>query len=154
MKITLLLTGKTTEAHIIQGMEKYEQRIKRYTTFDLVNLPEAKKQKNPDVIKAKEAEQQLANIDSADYLILLCERGRQFTSEAFAANLQQLMNRSTRQVKFLVGGAYGFSPAVYARANEQIALSSLTFSHQLVRLVFAEQLYRAYTILNNEPYHH
>ncbi|OWY24446.1 23S rRNA (pseudouridine(1915)-N(3))-methyltransferase RlmH [Sphingobacteriales bacterium UPWRP_1] len=154
MKITLLLTGKTTEKYIDEGVKTYETRVKRYLSFEIVALPEARNLANPDVIRSKEAISQLAAIDNADYLILLCERGKQHTSQQFAANLQQFMNRSTKHVKFLIGGAYGFAPAMYERANEQISLSSLTFSHQLVRLVFMEQLYRAFTILHNEPYHH
>lgn len=154
MKITLLLTGKTTEKYIDEGVKTYETRIKRYTPFEMVVLPEARNLANPDVIRAKEAVSQLAALDTADYLILLCERGKQHTSQQFAVNLQQLMNRSAKHLKFLVGGAYGFAPSVYSRANEQMSLSAMTFSHQLVRLVFMEQLYRAYTILNNEPYHH
>ncbi|OWY24375.1 23S rRNA (pseudouridine(1915)-N(3))-methyltransferase RlmH [Sphingobacteriales bacterium UPWRP_1] len=154
MKITLLLTGKTNEKYIDEGVKTYEARVKRYLGFDIVTLPEVRNLANPDVIRAKEAISQLAAIDSTDYLMLLCERGKQHTSQQFAATLQQLMNRSTKHLKFLVGGAYGFAPAVYNRANEQMALSVMTFSHQLVRLVFMEQLYRAFTILHNEPYHH
>lgn len=154
MKITLILTGKTTDTYIAEGMSVYLQRLKHYAAFELMVLPEVKNLKLETAIKNKEAELQLKQIAPDDYLILLDEAGKQFTSVAFAQHLQQLMNRSIKQVKFLVGGAYGFSPSVYQRANEQIALSGMTFSHQLVRLVFTEQLYRAFTIINNEAYHH
>ncbi|HRK28794.1 MAG TPA: 23S rRNA (pseudouridine(1915)-N(3))-methyltransferase RlmH [Chitinophagales bacterium] len=154
MKITLLLTGKTTEPHIYQGLTLYEQRLKHYASFELLTLPDARNLTQPAAIKEKEAEAQLKHITPADYLMLLDEAGKQFTSAQFAQHLQQLMNRSVRQVKFLVGGAFGFHEKIYHRANESISLSPMTFSHQLVRLVFAEQLYRAFTILNNEPYHH
>ncbi|QQS28355.1 MAG: 23S rRNA (pseudouridine(1915)-N(3))-methyltransferase RlmH [Sphingobacteriales bacterium] len=154
MKISLLLTGKTTESYIEEGVNVYQKRLKHYIGFEIIILPELKQIKVESLIKEKEAEIQLSKIGEGDYLILLDKSGKQFSSVGFAQYLQQLMNKSIRQVKFLVGGAYGFSPVIYQRANDKVALSEMTFSHQLVRLVFTEQLYRAFTIINNESYHH
>lgn len=154
MKISLLLTGKTTESYIEEGVNVYQKRLKHYIGFEIIILPELKQIKAETIIKEKEAEIQLSKIGEGDYLILLDKGGKQFSSVGFAQYLQHLMNKSIRQVKFLVGGAYGFSPVIYQRANDKVALSEMTFSHQLVRLVFTEQLYRAFTIINNESYHH
>ena len=133
-----------------------KKRIKRYSPFEMKVIPNLKNTKNLSVaeIKAKEGALLLKQFSAQDFVILLDEGGRQYPSIAFANYWQSVLNRTSGQVKFVCGGAYGFSEEVYQRANSKLSLSPMTFSHQLVRLVFVEQLYRAFSILNNEPYHH
>jgi 23S rRNA (pseudouridine1915-N3)-methyltransferase len=156
MKITLLVVGKTNESWLQTGIVTYEKRLKHYLPFQMEVIPELKTTKNltEDQIRQKEAESILAAIKPGDSLVLLDEKGDSFTSEAFAGYLQKRMNAGIRNLVFVVGGPYGFSPAVYQAANESISLSEMTFSHQMVRLFFVEQLYRAMTIIKGEPYHH
>jgi len=156
MKIKLLLTGKTTESYLAEAIKEYEQRIKRYISFEITLIPELKTSKNCSVEQQKEREGALIlnAVSASDDVIVLDDKGTQYTSVAFAELLSKKMVISTRQLVFVVGGAYGFSPEVYRRANAQLSLSKMTFSHQLVRLLFVEQLYRAMTILKGEPYHH
>ncbi len=156
MRISFLLCGKTDAAYLKEGMAIYEKRLKHYTKFDTIILPELKNTKhmNAATIKQKEGENILKQIDAKDFVWLLDENGKTFDSRGFAAQIERLQLNSWKRVVIVVGGAYGFSDAVYARAQSKLSLSKMTFSHQLVRLVFLEQLYRAYTILNNEPYHH
>ena len=146
MKITLLSIGKTTDSYLLEGMNKYLQRIKHYIVFKTVELPELKNTKSlsQEQQKSKEATLILKNVSSTDHLILLDERGQELSS----VNVSALLNQK------LVGGTHQFDPCIYNRANYQISLSKMTFSHQMVRLFFVEQLYRAYTILKGEPYHH
>ena len=155
MKIKLILTGKTAKSYISTGMEEYKKRVQHYIGFEIIEL-DAGKQAAGDAIQMKKAEArvQLKSIDDSDFLILLDEKGKNPDSVEFSGLLQQKMNESRKCVVFLVGGAYGFTEEVYARANYKLSLSALTFSHQIVRLVFMEQLYRAMTILKGEPYHH
>lgn len=156
MKIKLLLVGKTDDKDIASATEKYLKRLKHYIDFKLEVIPDLKNTKNlsQDDQKTKEGELILAKVDNADVLVLLDENGKGFNSVGFANYLQKKMNAGTRNLIFVVGGPYGFSEQVYSRANEKIALSKMTFSHQMVRLFFTEQVYRAMTILKNEPYHH
>lgn len=156
MKIQLILTGKTTSAFVSEGFGDYEKRIGRYLRFETVIIPELKNTKNLSFAeqKEKEADLQLKAIEKSDFVVLLDEKGKEFSSVAFSVFLKNRMNASTKSLAFLIGGPYGFSDRIYAVANEKISLSQMTFSHQLVRILFAEQLYRAFTILNNEPYHH
>lgn len=157
MKITLLQIGKTEESYLQEGIGIYETRLKRYTTFQTITLPASKlsgSQKNTDVIKKKEGEELLSRLQPSDHLILLDERGKKYSSKEFAEFIQLEAERATRHLVFAVGGAYGFSKDVYERAHGMLSLSSFTFPHQLVRLIFMEQLYRAHTILKKEPYHH
>jgi len=155
MRITLIQLGKTRFSYLQEGISDYHKRIQHYVTFEEVTLPDLKNSKNLSVseIKKKEGEQVLKLIEKAAFLVLLDERGKQNSSEEFAEFLLKNMN-SGRDIVLLIGGAYGFSEEVYSRANDKISLSRLTFSHQLVRLIFAEQLYRAMTIIRGEPYHH
>jgi len=155
MKITLLQTGKTRFGYLQEGINDYHKRISHYLPFEEITIPDLKNTKNLGVpeIKKKEGEMILKFIDKSVRLILLDERGKQEDSEKFAAFIVKNMN-SGRDIVFLIGGAYGFSEEVYSRADEKISLSKMTFSHQLVRLIFAEQLYRAMTIIRGEPYHH
>ncbi len=155
MHITLIQVGKTDESYLQEGIGKYLRRINRYVKFDVVTLPDVKGAKlTREKQKAQEGETILSRIADGDILVLLDESGCEFSSLEYAGWLQKKMNAGTRRLCFAIGGPYGFSREVYARSNEMISLSRMTFSHQLVRLVFAEQLYRAFTILNNEPYHH
>jgi len=134
----------------------YEKRLSYYINFELQLLPDIKNSKSlsEEQQKAKEGELILGNVASSHHLILLDERGKEFTSVAFADELQKKMNAGIKQLTFVIGGPYGFSKEVYDRANGKLSLSKLTFSHQMIRLFFVEQLYRAFTILRNEPYHH
>ena len=155
MKVTLLVVGKTTDSHIEALINDYQKRLTHYLPFTLQVIPELKNTKALTPEQQKQAEGELilkalsANVD----LILLDEHGKEFRSVEFADYLQKRMS-SGRDVVFTVGGPYGFSEAVYQRANGKISLSKLTFSHQMVRLFFVEQIYRAMTILRGEPYHH
>lgn len=156
MKISFLVIGKTSEKYLLQGIEIYKKRLKKYTNFELkvIGGLKASTKMSVEEVKGKEGERILKQIQPEDFVILLDERGSQLTSVQFAQQLQGYFNRSLRHIQFVCGGAYGFSDAVYQRANAQISLSKMTFSHQMVRLFFVEQLYRAFTILNHEPYHH
>ena len=156
MKITLILTGKTDESFVKEGFAIYEKRLSHYISFELLVIPELKNTRNLEIsqIKEKEAEFQLKYIEKSDFVVLLDEKGKEFKSKEFANFIQQRMNSSIKNLVFLVGGAYGFSERIYAAANTKFSLSKLTFSHQIVRLIFMEQLYRAFTIIRNEPYHH
>lgn len=156
MKIKLLLTGKTKDKFILEGFADYIKRINHYVSIETLIIPDIRNTANMDVhsIIEKEAESQLKCIEVNDYLVLLDEKGKDFSSVEFSAFLQQRMSSGIKNLCFLIGGPYGFSERIYNRANQKIALSKMTFSHQLVRIIFAEQLYRAFTILKNEPYHH
>lgn len=155
MKITLLVVGKTTDMHIETLIQEYQKRLSHYLPFALHIIPELKNTKalTPDQQKIAEGELILRSLTSGTDLILLDEHGKEFRSIEFADYIQKRMS-SGRDVVFTVGGPYGFSEAVYQRANGKISLSKMTFSHQMVRLFFVEQLYRALTILRGEPYHH
>ncbi len=155
MQITLIQTGKTRFPYLQEGISDYQSRLKHYINFEEITIPDLKNAKNLSVseIKKKEGEQLLKLTEKSAFLILLDERGKQSSSEEFAEFIRKNMN-SGRDIVLVIGGAFGFSDEVYARANDRISLSKMTFSHQLVRLVFAEQLYRAMTIIRGEPYHH
>lgn len=156
MQIKLLAIGKTDHSAIKQLTEEYAARLGHYVKFDFEVLPDIKKSKNFNdmVQKEKEGELILKKIHPSDDLILLDERGKAFSSLEFSSFIQKKMNTGLKQLVFIIGGPYGFSEAVYQRANNKISLSKMTFSHQMVRVFFVEQLYRAFTILKNEPYHH
>lgn len=156
MKITLICIGKTDEKFVIMGIENYLKRLKHYINFDLVIIPDIKNAKNltQDQQKAKEGEYILKQVGNADFLVLLDERGKEFHSIGFSRYLEQKMISSVNNLVFVVGGPYGFSEQVYQRANQQMSLSKMTFSHQMIRLFFIEQLYRGFTIIKGEPYHH
>ena len=156
MNIKLIAIGKTDSAALQQLISTYEKRLVRYINFELQLLPDIKNSKSltEELQKIKEGELILSNVESSHYLILLDERGKEYTSVAFADELQKKMNTSIKQLTFVIGGPYGFSQEVYNRANGKLSLSKLTFSHQMIRLFFIEQLYRAFTILRNEPHHH
>lgn len=156
MNIKLIAVGKTDNPALQELVGMYQKRLSYYTNFELQLLPDIKNSKSLSEAqqKGKEGELILANTEPSHQLVLLDERGKEFTSVAFADELQKKMNAGIKQLTFVIGGPYGFSDEVYARANGKLSLSKLTFSHQMIRLFFVEQLYRAFTILRNEPYHH
>lgn len=156
MKITLLVVGKTEDKYLLEGMEKYLNRLKHYISFNLVVIPELKNTKNLTEAqqKTKEAESIMKQLNNADQVVLLDEKGKKYTSVSFSAYLNKHMIGSVQHLVFIIGGPYGFDESIYARANSSLSLSDMTFSHQMVRLFFIEQLYRAFSILKGEPYHH
>ena len=156
MKIKLICIGKTGKNFLVEGENEYLKRLKHYVPTTKIEIPDIKKAKNKseEQIKEEEADLILSKIGSNDYVILLDEKGRDFSSEKFAQHLQQRFNHLANDLIFVIGGPYGFSENLYKRSNEKISLSSMTFSHQMVRMIFFEQLYRAMTILKGEPYHH
>jgi 23S rRNA (pseudouridine1915-N3)-methyltransferase len=156
MKITLMIVGKTEDTWLKEGIDKYLKRLKHYTRLDLLEITELKNTKalTPEQQKTKEAELILKKISPLDHVILLDENGTELSSTQFAAWINKKALGSVANLVFIVGGPYGFDPSVYQRANDKISLSRMTFSHQMVRLFFAEQLYRAFTIIKGEPYHH
>ena len=156
MKITLLTVGKTDRDWVRQGLDIYVSRLKHYIPFTLTEIPELKNVSalSKEQIKVKEGELILKNVRTTDDLILLDEHGKEYSSVQLAKILQDKISYECKDIVFVIGGAYGFSDAVYARANSKLSLSKMTFSHQMVRTIFAEQLYRAFTIMKGEPYHH
>lgn len=155
MKTELILVGKTTNKHFVACINDYVERIGHYMPFSLTTIPELKNAKSlsEDQQKEREGELIMKQLQASDTVVLLDEHGSQMRSIEFASWLQKMQN-SARRLVFVIGGPYGFSPALYQRANQKISLSPMTFSHQMVRLVFTEQIYRACTILKGEPYHH
>jgi len=155
MKTILILVGKTADKHFQAGISDYAQRICHYMPFDIVTIPELRNTKSLSEEQQKTAEGELIlkQLQVSDTVVLLDEHGAERRSIEFARWLEQ-RQQTTRRLVFIIGGPYGFSESVYARANEKISLSRLTFSHQMVRLIFTEQLYRACTIIRGEPYHH
>lgn len=156
MKLTLLVVGKTDIRWVEEGTQMYISRLVHYIPFEMIVLPELKKAAalREEQIKTKEGEMILAKLRPSDYVILLDEHGREFRSVGFAADLAQKLSTLGRDMVFVIGGAYGFSSEVYSRADAKLSLSRMTFSHQMIRTIFVEQLYRAFTILRSEPYHH
>lgn len=155
MRITLMQTGKTRDSFIREGVEQFRKRVEKYVPFQIVTVPDLKNTRSMTMkeVQKKEGEQQLRRLKQGSFLMLLDERGETHDSIAFARQLQSLESRTAHLV-FLIGGPYGFSEELYTRAQARLSLSRLTFSHQLVRVIFMEQLYRAFTILRGEPYHH
>ncbi|MBP6663650.1 MAG: 23S rRNA (pseudouridine(1915)-N(3))-methyltransferase RlmH [Paludibacter sp.] len=156
MKITLLMVGKSNHPQLIKLEEEYRNRLKHYTAFDVQIVPELKNAKNLSEQEQKEKEADLLQkyFDAQDEVVLLDERGKQFSSVGFADFIEKKNLSSLKRMIFVVGGPYGFSQRIYDRANQKISLSAMTFSHQMIRVIFMEQLYRAYTIIRGEPYHH
>lgn len=156
MKIKLIVVGKSAFDYVKDGELIYEKRLIHYLPFEKLVLPDIKNPKNLSLeeLKKKEGELILAKVTNQDFLVLMDENGTHFSSSKFANWLEQKVNEGTRSIVFVIGGAFGFSKEVYERTNQLISLSKMTFSHQLVRVIFLEQLYRAQTILKGEPYHH
>ena len=153
MNIKLIVVSKTDVPYVQTGIDEYTSRLRHYCDFELITIPAIKGRLNADELKEREGEQILRHTAKADAIVLLDEHGKAYTSVGFSEYLQKQMNAGVRTLEFVVGGAYGFSPAVYAAATHKISLSQMTFNHQMVRLFFLEQLYRAHTILRHEKYH-
>ena len=156
MNIELIVIGKTDQQEVASLVEQYAKRVNHYCKFTVTTIADVKNTRNmaPSRQKQLEGEMILRLISEGDWVVLMDERGRQFTSMEYASWLQKRMLSGVKRLAIVIGGPYGFSEEVYQRANEKISLSKMTFTHQIVRAIFAEQLYRAFTILNNEPYHH
>ena len=156
MKIALVVIGKTDANYFAQAIAEYTNRLTHYIPYEMVVIPDIKNVKNLSEAqqKEKEGEMILKAMQPGDYLVLLDERGKDFSSMQFATYIEKKMHAVSKRLVFVVGGPYGFSESVYKASSEKISLSKMTFSHQMIRLIFVEQIYRAMTILNNEPYHH
>jgi len=156
MKICLLVIGKTDEVYLQKGIELFMKRIPHYISFEMKVIPDLKNSKNlsEEQQKAKEGELILQQLTSSDEVLLLDEQGTETSSTDFARFLEKKMGSGIKRLVFLIGGPYGFSESIYSRATGKVSLSKMTFSHQMVRLIFLEQLYRVLTILKGEPYHH
>lgn len=150
------MIGKTDARYLVDAIDEYRQRLTHYVPFEMQVIPDIKNAKNlsESQQKEREGEMLLKALQAGDYVVLLDERGKEMTSIQFANYLEKKMNSIARRLVFIIGGPYGFSEAVYRQANEKLSLSSMTFSHQMIRLLFIEQIYRAMTILHGEPYHH
>ncbi len=156
MKVALVLVGKTVNKHFVELIDEYAGRVKHYIGFDIITIPELKNTKSLSVDQQKQQEGDLIlkQLQAGDHVVLLDEHGKEFRSVEFSSYMEQKMQTVNKRLVFVIGGPYGFSPDVYGKANEKISLSKMTFSHQMVRLIFVEQLYRAMTIIRGEPYHH
>ncbi|MGE8243674.1 23S rRNA (pseudouridine(1915)-N(3))-methyltransferase RlmH [Sphingobacterium sp. GVS05A] len=156
MKITLLCIGKTDDKYLIEGIDKYIKRLKFYVNFNIVVIPDIKNSKSlsEEQQKEKEAGLILKQLQPQDMVILLDEFGKEFRSLDFSAYLERMMINSVQHMVFIIGGPYGFDQKIYDRASSKMSLSKMTFSHQMIRLFFTEQLYRAFSIMKGEPYHH
>ena len=156
MKTTLLAVGRTVETYYIEAIREYVERTKHYIPFEIEIIPELKNTKSlsTEQQKEKEGELILKSLQSGDYIVLLDEKGKEFRSVEFASWMERKLSTAGKRLVFIIGGPYGFSEKIYQVANEKLSLSKMTFSHQMIRLIFVEQLYRAMTILNGGPYHH
>lgn len=156
MKITVLCISKTSDAYILAGMAEYQKRLKHFIKLEWIELPEVKNRKNlkQDQLLQMEEELFLKQLKNTDTIFLLDENGKEYTSRQFSSFIDKKMIESTSNLVFLIGGPYGFSKGIYAKANGKISLSKMTFTHQMVRLFFLEQVYRAFSIIKNLPYHH
>ena len=156
MKISLLGVGKTVHSYLTQGIDEDTKRISRYCPFSIQYIADAKTTKSlsQEQQKQLEGDNIAAALDKSDYVVLLDEHGKEFTSVDFSTYIERKMQSVPKRLVFIIGGPYGFSKEIYGRANEKISLSKMTFPHDLIRLVFTEQLYRAFSIIHHEPYHH
>lgn len=156
MKIELAVIGKTSIGYLKQGIDEYIKRLKHYVPFEIKYIDDIKNTKNisEDQQKRTEGTKILSLLDKSDFVVLLDEHGKEYTSMQYSSYIQKRMLSGAKKVVFVIGGPYGFSQEVYDRANDKISFSKMTFNHEMIRLIFTEQLYRAYTIINHEPYHH
>lgn len=156
MKIELAVIGKTSIGYLKQGIDEYIKRLKHYVPFEIKYIDDIKNTKNisEDQQKRTEGAKILSLLDKSDFVVLLDEHGKEYTSLQYSSYIQKRMLSGAKKVVFVIGGPYGFSQEVYDRANDKISFSKMTFNHEMIRLIFTEQLYRAYTIINHEPYHH
>ena len=155
MRMNLLCIGKTNDKEIQNLIKYYRNRLPKHWNFEIVEIPDVKNAKNlsPELLKNEEGKFFLNQTENSDFVVLLDEKGKQFTSREFATKIEHWMNFSVKKVSFFIGGAYGFSDEIYERANEKMSLSKMTFTHQMIRLFFVEQIYRADQILLGKPYH-
>ena len=156
MKIKLIVVGKTSAKYLLEGEKEYEKRLSNYIKYEEIIIPDVKKpgKLSENELKKKEGQLILGKLENSDHVILLDDKGKSFSSIQFSEFLQQKMNCGLKSLVFVIGGAYGFSVEVYQRANSKVSLSKMTFSHQMIRLIFKEQLYRGFSILRGEKYHH
>ena len=156
MIIELAVIGKTSIGYLKQGIDEYIKRLKHYVPFEIKYIDDIKNTKNisEDQQKRTEGAKILSLLDKSDFVVLLDEHGKEYTSMQYSSYIQKRMLSGAKKVVFVIGGPYGFSQEVYDRANDKISFSKMTFNHEMIRLIFTEQLYRAYTIINHEPYHH
>lgn len=156
MKIELAVIGKTSIGYLKKGIDEYIKRLKHYVPFEIKYIDDIKNTKNisEDQQKRTEGAKILSLLDKSDFVVLLDEHGKEYTSMQYSSYIQKRMLSGAKKVVFVIGGPYGFSQEVYDRANDKISFSKMTFNHEMIRLIFTEQLYRAYTIINHEPYHH
>lgn len=155
MKVTLIAIGDHEDKYLAEGFNLYAKRLQHYLSFDTLLIPSLKKKgQSKEATMQAEAKEILKKVDTADLLILLDDKGKEFTSPELAQQMQKYLNMPGKKMFFVIGGAFGFAPEIYQRVNQKISLSKLTFNHQMARLFFLEQLYRAMTILKGEPYHH
>lgn len=156
MKVALILVGKTINKHFVELIDDYASRVKHYVGFDICTIPELKNTKSLSVDQQKQQEGELIlkQLQAGDHVVLLDEHGKELRSVEFSRYMEQRMQTVSKRLVFVIGGPYGFSSDVYAKAHDKLSLSKMTFSHQMVRLIFVEQLYRAMTIMRGEPYHH
>ena len=156
MKIELAVIGKTSIGYLKQGIDEYIKRLKHYVPFEIKYIDDIKNTKNisEDQQKRTEGAKILSLLYKSDFVVLLDEHGKEYTSMQYSSYIQKRMLSGAKKVVFVIGGPYGFSQEVYDRANDKISFSKMTFNHEMIRLIFTEQLYRAYTIINHEPYHH
>lgn len=156
MKFKLITIGKTNKSYFLEAEQEYLKRLAKYIQFEKTELPDIKNAKSltENQLKIEEGKLILSKVDKGSLLILLDENGKEYTSPGFAKWMREEMNRGHKTITFVIGGAYGFSDDVYTAAKLKMSLSQMTFNHQMVRMFFIEQIYRAFTILNNEPYHH
>ena len=156
MKINLVCIGKTDDPYILEGIKKYTDRLKHYCTFELVIIPDIKHAKNIDrtILKQKEGEEICKHIQDSDLIILLDDKGKSYSSIEFANYINKQQVNSVKKLSVVIGGAFGFSEEVYSKTQNKLSLSKMTFSHQIIRIIFLEQLYRAFTIIKGEKYHH
>lgn len=156
MKIELAVIGKTSIGYLKQGIDEYIKRLKHYVPFEIKYIDDIKNTKNISEYQQKRTEgaKILSLLDKSDFVVLLDEHGKEYTSMQYSSYIQKRMLSGAKKVVFVIGGPYGFSQEVYDRANDKISFSKMTFNHEMIRLIFTEQLYRAYTIINHEPYHH
>lgn len=156
MKICLMVIGKTDASYIRDGIAEYEKRLTKYVPYEMKVLPDVKNSKHmtASLQKEKEGQEIMEQLQAGDWVVLLDEKGKTFSSVEFSEFVAQKMLKGIKRLVFIIGGPYGFADVVYKRADGKVSLSKMTFSHQMVRMIFAEQLYRAMTILKGEPYHH
>lgn len=156
MEITILSVGKVASPWIAKGIEEFEKRLSRYIKFSSKLIPDIRNSKalTKDLIKIEEGKNLLTEINPSDFVILLDERGKEFSSQSFSHWIEKQLSSGKKRIVFVIGGPFGFSEAIYQRSDSQLSLSKMTFTHEMAKLFFTEQIYRAFTILNNEPYHH